>query len=63
MKTTVDIDDELMARAMEASGANTKQETIELALTELIRNRNLKAFASAFGSQPELRELARGQQG
>jgi Arc/MetJ family transcription regulator len=37
MRTNIDIDDDLMKAAMEASGKKTKKETVEEALRELIR--------------------------
>lgn len=39
MRTNIDIDDELMARAMRASGKKTKKETVEEALILLVRSR------------------------
>ena len=37
MRTNIVIDDDLMDRAMRATGAKTKRETVELGLTSLIR--------------------------
>lgn len=37
MRTNIVIDDHLMERAMRASGAKTKRETVELGLASLIR--------------------------
>lgn len=37
MRTNVVIDDRLMAEALEASGARTKREAIDLALRNLVR--------------------------
>ncbi len=45
MRTNIVLDDELVAAAMQASGAKTKREVVDLALRELItrhRQRNLK---------------------
>jgi Arc/MetJ family transcription regulator len=39
MRTNIVIDDELMSRAMRASGARTKREAVELGLKTLIRLR------------------------
>lgn len=36
MRTNIEIDDELMAAALAASGARTKKEVVELALRRLI---------------------------
>lgn len=37
MRTNIDIDDKLMADALEATGAKTKKEAVELGLKALIR--------------------------
>ena len=37
MRTNIVIDDELLARAMRATGARTKREAVELGLASLIR--------------------------
>ena len=37
MRTNIDIDDVLMADAMEATGAKTKREAVEKGLRQLIR--------------------------
>lgn len=37
MRTNIVIDDELMQRALEATGARTKKEAVELGLKTLIR--------------------------
>lgn len=39
MRTNIVIDDELMAKAMRATGARTKRETVELGLKVLLRLR------------------------
>ena len=39
MRTNIDIDDDLMKAAMEATGKKTKKEVVEEALRELIRYR------------------------
>ena len=45
MRTNVDIDDDLMANAMEALGTTTKRETIERSLRDTVRARaQLKAL-------------------
>jgi Arc/MetJ family transcription regulator len=36
MRTNIEIDDQLMAEAMKASGAKTKREAVEKALTNLV---------------------------
>ena len=37
MRTNIDIDDRLMAEALEVSGARTKREAVELGLQALVR--------------------------
>jgi len=37
MRTNIDIDDALMAQALEVSGARTKREAVELGLQALVR--------------------------
>ena len=39
MRTNIVIDDDLMTEAMQASGAKTKRETVELGLKTLLRLR------------------------
>lgn len=42
MRTNIDIDDTLMAEAMKATGLRTKKETVEEALRQLLRERELR---------------------
>ena len=44
MRTNIVIDDRLMTEAMEASGASTKREAVELGLRALVRLRRQTAF-------------------
>jgi len=39
MRTNIDIDDELLAKAMAATGLTTKKATVEEALRRLVRQR------------------------
>jgi Arc/MetJ family transcription regulator len=43
MRTNIEIDDELMARAMEAAGLTTKRATVEEGLRLLIRRNEQQA--------------------
>ena len=43
MRTNIEIDDELMARAMEATGLPTKRATVEAALRALVQNHAARA--------------------
>ncbi len=38
MRTNIDIDEELMKKAMQVSGAKTKREAVESALRNLVRS-------------------------
>ena len=49
-RTTIDIDDELIRKAMEASGARTKTEAVDLSLRELVRHRQLKLLREELGT-------------
>lgn len=40
MRTNIEIDDDLMKAAMEATGGKTKKETVELALRTVARRRH-----------------------
>lgn len=43
MRTNIEIDDDLMDRAMKASGAQTKRQAVELGLEALVRLRGQDA--------------------
>jgi Arc/MetJ family transcription regulator len=49
MRTNIDIDDGLMAKAMELSGHKTKRETVEAALELLVRLKSQEAIRAARG--------------
>lgn len=50
MRTNIDIDDELMAEAMEATGLPTKKATVEEALRRIVRvRRQLQALEDMEG--------------
>lgn len=49
MRTNIEIDDDLMERAMRASGRRTKRETVEEALELLVRLRSQEAVRSLRG--------------
>ncbi len=50
MKTTLEIDEELLRQAKEALGAATIKETVGASLEAVVRHRKLRALADAFGS-------------
>jgi Arc/MetJ family transcription regulator len=49
MRTNIEIDDRLMAEAMEASGLRTKRETVEAALRLLARRKRQAGALDLFG--------------
>ena len=50
MRTNIDIDDDLLAKAMAATGLSTKKATVEEALRRLVRRRErLDALADLAG--------------
>lgn len=52
MKTSVDIDTELLNRAKKALGTQTIKETIHASLDDVVRRRKLQALADALGTIP-----------
>lgn len=50
MKTTMNIDDELIREAMKASGSRTKTQAVEAGLRELIAAKKRRELAGLFGS-------------
>ncbi|PWJ27472.1 VapB protein of antitoxin of type II toxin-antitoxin system [Branchiibius hedensis] len=50
MRTNIDIDDELLAKAQAATGATTKKETVRLGLELLVRLDQQKALRSLRGA-------------
>jgi Arc/MetJ family transcription regulator len=63
MRTNIDIDDTLMARAQRASGHATKKQTVEEALRLMVRLRRQQEVDSAFGKYPWRGNLARSRKG
>lgn len=49
MRTNIEIDDELMAQAMEAAGTQSKRATVDLALRTLVRTSAYETLASLRG--------------
>ncbi len=64
MRTNIDIDDELMAQAMKATGQKTKKATVEAALRQLLElNRHKRALKKldGLGWEGDLDEMRRGR--
>ena len=51
MKTLIDIDEQLLEKAMEVTKAKTKKDTIHTALQELIRAHHRRELISLSGSE------------
>ena len=52
MKTTLDIDAELLKQAKEALGVSTIKETVHASLEAVVRRRKLQVLADSFGAVP-----------
>ncbi len=63
MRTTIDIDDDLMAEARKASGLATKTQTVEQALRLMVKLRRQRDVAAAFGRYPWRGDLTRSRRG
>jgi len=59
MRTTIDIDTELLEQAMALTGARTKREAVELALRHLVRTHTKKSGAGRGPSRSILYDLRR----
>jgi Arc/MetJ family transcription regulator len=63
MRTSIDIDDALMAQAQKASGQTTKKRTVEEALRLMISLRTQQDVNSAFGKYLWRGNLGRSRKG
>lgn len=64
MRTNIDIDDELMVKAMNLSGHKTKRETVEAALELLVRLKSQEAIRAVRGKllwEGNLEEMRRNR--
>ena len=52
MRTNIEIDDKLMARAMELTGLRTKRAVVDAALRELVECRSRQKLLEAAGKYP-----------
>jgi Arc/MetJ family transcription regulator len=59
MRTTLNLDDDLVARAMSATHASTKTAAIEMGLRELLAKAARERLASLYGSDPGAKAPAR----
>jgi len=63
MRTTLDINTELLEKIVKATGASSKKKAIEIAITEFLRARRRKELSDLIGNYEEfaltLEELER----
>lgn len=52
MRTTIDINNELILEAMRLAGARSKKEVIHLSLQELIRQKRIERLVKKLGNFP-----------
>jgi hypothetical protein len=57
MRTNIEIDDELIAEAMELLGLRTKREAVDYALRELVQREGRKSILDLFGKYPDFPPL------
>jgi Arc/MetJ family transcription regulator len=66
MRTNIDIDDDLLAEAMEAAGLTTKKATVEEALRQLLnlhRQRQAIVETAGIGWEGSIKELRQRRRG
>lgn len=64
MRTNIDIDDDLLAKAAKIAGTSTKKSTVETALRELIRRHEMKRMLELRGNfdwEGDLQEMRRSR--
>jgi Arc/MetJ family transcription regulator len=59
MRTTLNLDEELLARAMELSGVKEKTQLLHLGLETLIERESARRLAKLGGTQPKLKPVPR----
>jgi Arc/MetJ family transcription regulator len=59
MRTTVNIDDELITKAIKMSGLTDRSLLLKEALTALIQRESARRLASLGGSEPQLKAIPR----
>ncbi len=52
MKTTMDIDNQLLSKAKQLLGTHTIKDTVHASLDEVVRRRKLEALADTLGTIP-----------
>ena len=61
MRTTLNIDDSLLARAQRASGLKEKTALVREGLNALIERESARRLARLGGTEPQLRRVSRRQ--
>jgi Arc/MetJ family transcription regulator len=61
MRTTVNLDDELLTKAQQLSGLGERNELLREALRALIQRESARRLALLGGSQPALQNIPRRQ--
>jgi len=59
MRTTINIDDQLLQEALRLTGIHKKTQVIQEALTELVARESAKRLAAMGGAEPNLRSIPR----
>ena len=59
MRTTVNLDEELVERAMEYSGIKNRSDLITAGLTALVERGAARRIAALGGTQPNLKDIPR----
>ena len=59
MRTTLDLDEDLVRRALAETGARTKTEVIEMGLRALLEREARRRLKALFGKGPKLRVVKR----
>ncbi len=59
MRTTLDLDPELVRRALEETGAKSKTEAIEMGLRALLERGARQRLKALFGQRPRIRAVRR----
>lgn len=62
MRTTINIDDELLAKAIKLTGALDRSATVREGLKALIERESARRLARLGGTQPELKAAPRRRQ-
>ena len=59
MRTTINIDEELLAKARELTGISGRTDLVREGLRSLIERESARRLARLWGSQPQLEEIPR----